>query len=223
MMELQKPRPLIHRWNGHDIHVLVDHPYVYLRAADVEAAAGIPPWSTGETLLLDDDTLTELNDGEYYPLDRARARALEVNTDQAAAFLAWLDEHEALFLEPSILERAHKPVPFTDAYEVRRAATLLSDDPTISIGRDRLFELMASLGWIRRGVAGTLDWRITALAHTNDWLTLRDVIVPAAGRTGKRTYRQVHVTPAGLNELRRTLHALGRSTPTTPPQPTLFD
>lgn len=218
MVELQQPRHLVHRVDGHDLHVLVDHPYVYLSAEDVEAIAGVPAWATGESLLLDEGQTVDLDGVTFYPLDEAVARAREesLTPERAARFLAWIEEHLPLILDPELLEHAHRVPSVTQSYTVAAAAEILDRDPAISMGRARLFEHMAFLGWIERRVG---DWAVTPLAHGRDWLVSRPVIVRG------RRYRQIHVTRAGLIELRRSLVASPAvsAIPASPAQPALFD
>lgn len=47
----------------------------------------------------------------------------------------------------------------TGDYSVADAAKVLSRDPNISIGRDRLFAFMAAEGWVFRGPSGRGGWR----------------------------------------------------------------
>ncbi|CAN7238710.1 phage antirepressor KilAC domain-containing protein [Microbacterium sp. LjRoot45] len=222
MVELQQPRPIIPRVDGQNLHILVDHPYVYLRRDDVEALAGIPPWGTGEKLLLDDDQVVDINGAEYYPLETAlhRARYESLTPSKADAFLQWVEAELPQYLTPEVLEAAHRVPAFSEAYTVAGAARLLDQDPEISTGRDRLFDHMAELGWIERNTEGVDAWIPTSTATSRDWLTLRTVYV--GPRRNARPYLQIHITNAGLTELRRTLAGTARST-TRPAHPTLFD
>ncbi len=227
MVELQQPRTLIHRLHGQDLRVLVDTPYVYLSRDDVEAIAGVPPWGTGDTLLTAaDEHSIEISGVTFIPLDVAtdRVRTDAIDQDRAAAFLAWLDEHAPTFTDPAVLELAHQPASFATAYTVAAAAKTIADELGIDLGRDRLFDHMDALGWIERNEPGG-PWVITVLPYNRDWLTLRAVSI-GPRRTGKtlRSYPQIHVTPAGLEELTETFRAL-RPAPKLRalPTPTLFD
>lgn len=226
MVELQQPRTLIPRVDGHDLHILVDHPYVYLRRDDVEHFAGIPPWSTGPTLLLDDHQVLEISGAEYYPLEWAITRALEdsLTPTRARRFVDWVRDELPAYVTDEQLENAHRTPGFVDAYTVTAAARILDQDPTISIGRDRLFDHMAQLGWIERNLTPDAEWVITRLPHDRDWLTLRTVTVgPKLRGTPQRRYLQIHITKGGLAELHRTLAGTGRPDPPAPTHPTLFD
>jgi hypothetical protein len=221
VVELARPRRLIPRWPGHgDLHLLVDDPVVYLRSADVERLAGIPPWGRGETLLLDDEALVLIDTVPYYTLAVAVGRAEYEDTVLAGEFVAWLDEQLPLLLDPAELERAHRVPGFAGAHTVTAAAKILARDLGLRLGRDRLFEHLAGLGWITRAGVDE-DWDVTSLAHDRDWLTRRPVAIPAPTRDRRRQYLQVHVTERGLAQLRTAL-AVGRPEP-PPPEPTLFD
>lgn len=226
MVALQQPRTLIHRVDGRDLRVLVDTPYVYLSRDDVEAIASVPPWSTGDTLIpAADEHSIEISGVTFIPIDAAVDRVHADSTDPAAAgkFLFWLDEHRPTFTDASVLELAHQPAPFTTAHTVAAAAALIAAELGISLGRDRLFDHMDSIGWIERNDS-TSPWIITALPHNNDWLTFRAVLV-GPRRSGKaRPYPQIHVTPAGLAQLTESFRNL-RPAPQLRalPTPTLFD
>lgn len=219
--EVATTRTLIPRWHGHgDLTIVLDGARVYVRADQVEDLAGIPPWSGGETLL--GDTWPLERDGRpYYELDDAIARCEAAHTDQAGEFLTWLRVTLDELLTDEVLDLAHRLPGFIGAHSIRTAARLLSDDPAIHIGQQGLFALLEQLGWIERGGA---DWAMTVIPRRNGWLTVRDVTIPAANRAHRRTYPQLHVTPAGLLELARTLHAYtpARETPAEP-HPTLFE
>jgi hypothetical protein len=224
---LTRTRKLIPRWFGHgDLTLVVDGDQVYARADQVEKLAGIPPWSTGETLLGDTWPL-EIDGYPYYHLDDAIVRAEAVATPEATDFLRWLREQLPLILADEVLDIAQRIPPFIGSYPVSTAARLLSEDPAVVIGQNGLFAHMCQLGWIVRAITVTPDapdWHITDTARRNGWLTVRDVIVPAANRARRRVYPQIYVTPAGLTELARTLHALHPDRdPQTPPHPQLFD
>lgn len=213
MVELAQPRKLLPRWPGHgDLTIVIDGAYTYLRADQVEQLAGIPAWGDGETVLPDEWPL-DVAGTPFYAIDDAVQKCERHGTALAAEFVSWLREFLST-VDDDALEQAHKVVHFTDAYSMTRAARILDADPTITMGRDRLFAYLEQLGWIERS-SPAHDWIITRRPHDRDWLTLRAVRVPAGNKTGWRDYLQVHVTPAGIAELRRTLHALNRGAPPT--------
>ncbi|WP_439593988.1 phage antirepressor KilAC domain-containing protein [Microbacterium sp.] len=220
MVELAPTRQLIPRWLGHgNLHILVERDRVFVRADQVEQLAGIPPWGRGEQLL--DDDWFEHAGNPYYPLEDAVSRCEFEGTATAAAFLEWLSDTVDELLIDEVLDQAQHIPGFIGSHPVRRAAELLDADPAISIGRTSLFAHMHHIGWIDREAG---DWQMTTLARRNGWLTLRDVTIPAANRQRRRTYPQIYVTPAGLAELRRTLHALNTHAPVpATTQATLFD
>lgn len=218
--ELARTATLIPQWHGHGpLRIEIRDDVVYLRADQVEQLAGIRPWSTGETLI--DDHWPTFGGHPFYELDVAIARCEAADTALAAEFLTWLTDQLRELLTDDTLVDAQQPHTFLDSYSVRRAATILDGDPAVSIGQNTLFAHMHSLGWIERS---TGDWTITPSARRNGWLTIRDVVIPAATKQRTRPYPQVYVTPAGLAELRRTLHALhDRLLPDDSPHPALFD
>ena len=219
MVELLQPRASIPRVDGHDIRLLIDHPHVYFRREDVEDFADIPPWGNGETLLLDEDQVIEVKGVEYYTLDTViyRARFDSLTPAKGDALLRWIESDLDQYLTPEALEAAHRAPSFADAYTVAAAAKRLDEEPGISMGRDRLFEHMANLGWIERNTVGVDAWVPTQLPTARDWIALRSVNI--GPRKAQRRYLQIHITNAGLEELRRTL----TSRPHIIAQPTLFD
>jgi hypothetical protein len=222
MVELLQPRTIISRINGRDIRLLVDHPYVYFRREDVEDFADIPPWGNGETLLLDDDQVIEVNGVEYYTLETVlyRARFDALSSEKGDELLRWIDAELDQYLTPEVLEAAHRAPSFAEAYTVAAAAKLLDQDPGVSMGRDRLFEFMSQLGWIERNTTGADAWIPTRLPTSRDWVAIRTVNV--GPRKSPTRYLQIHITNAGLAELRRALAATARPS-ARPVAPTLFD
>lgn len=222
LVELAHPRKLIPRWEKHgDLWIFTQDGTVYVRADQLEQLAGITPWSTGETLI-EDHWPTMIDGHPFYELDTAVARCEAEETALAAEFLTWLREQLELLLTDEALDQAQRIPSHFGSYSVNRAAKILDRDPAIRIGMHGLFAHMQLQGWITRAEVDS-DWTITPLAHRHGWLTLRNVIIPAATKVRRRTYPQVYVTPAGLDELRTTLHALLRSPPDEPTHPTLFD
>jgi len=210
-------RRLYARWPRHgnlDIRVNITDRSVWLRADQVEQLAGIPPWATGDTLLGDEEVLA-IGDAWFYDLDGAVAKCAHHGTALAVAFGDWVREFAA-DVDDQVLENAHQRVAFIHALTVAQAARVLDGDPAISMGRDRLFAHLEQLGWIERS-SPAHDWIITREAHQRDWLTLRTVTIPNGIDT--RPYLQVHVTHAGLDEIRRTLYALRRGDPAEQPTP----
>lgn len=218
MVELARTRTkLIHRMPGAgDLWVFVDGGAMYLRADQVEAIAGIPPWSTGE-LLVDVDTWETIDGHVCYPVEAAIARCEAAATPAASRFLAWLREI-LTSTDDDALDKAQLVPSFIGSHPVHVAARILSEDPEITIGRDGLFAFMHEAGWLNREGG---DWAVTHTARRNGWLTVRNVPVPGRGRV---PYPQTYITPAGLVELQQRLTAGRRHSPPEPTQhPTLFD
>ncbi|AVD98072.1 anti-repressor Ant [Mycobacterium phage Jebeks] len=96
-------------------------------------------------------------------------------------------------------------------YEVADAAKVLSRDPNISIGRDRLFSFMAAEGWIYRNRASG-RWRAYQTQIDNRRLTERfgrPYLHEPSGemRLGDPTIR---ITPKGMVELHKRLGGSGQ-------------
>lgn len=218
MAELARARTkLIHRMPSRgDLWMFVDQGAMFLRADQVEALAGIPPWAGGE-LLVDVDDWTILDGHACYPVEAAIARCESAATPTAAAFLNWLVEVIDQ-VDDDALDQAQATPGFIGSFPVEVAARMLSEAPEVTVGRNGLFVFMDHAGWVSRGQA---DWEITHAARRNGWLTIRHVPVPGRAR---RPYPQVYVTPAGLAELQQILTNGRRRTPPDPPRhPTLFD
>ncbi|OBH12879.1 hypothetical protein A5695_15315 [Mycobacterium sp. E1747] len=125
-----------------------------------------------------------------------RRQAAEAERDMA---LEWAAE-----LEPTAAAWTQLAESSGD-YEVADAAKVLSRDPKISIGRDRLFRFMCSEGWIYRGSSGR--WRIYQAQVDNGRLVEKvgkpfwhegrgEMVVPDP---------TVRITPKGLAELHKRL------------------
>lgn len=135
------------------------------------------------------------------------AEALRAAADQAER--AELAEAKVAELEPSAVawDRLHE---LGSDFDVADAAKILSRDPAISIGRDRLFDFMAERDWIFRGRNNR--WRTYQEQVDLDRLKVR----PGGSyhhkpsgeyRTGDPT---ILITPKGLAELRRLLGGSGQ-------------
>ena len=205
--ELQRPSKLIPRWIGHgDLTIIIDGPYVYLRAVDVESLAHVPAWGEGETIIGDEwpeELVGEAMGSEpYYELDQAIAKCRRHVDDQpaAAAFLAWLDATLPDLVDPEVVESARRPTPLVDAITVQRAARRLTEQG-LRIGRTGLFSTLEQLGWTRR--AGE-SWTLTALATDRQWATVRQIRHPDPRRKHE-TYEQIYITSRGFERLREDL------------------
>jgi hypothetical protein len=216
VLEETTQAPFKARWPGHgDLTIRVTDGVVYVHAGQLEQLAQISPW-TGEEQLFPTDWHTHKGDA-YYTLEEAVARLEATGTPQTRDLLTWLRTTVEDILTDEVLDRAYQLPSFMGSQPVALAASLLST-PTVPLGRKTLFAHMHHLGWITRHDG---DWELTTLARRSGWLTIRDVSIPAATKTGKRTYPQIYVTPAGLEELATTL---GHAPPVPhPPPPTLFD
>jgi anti-repressor protein len=92
-------------------------------------------------------------------------------------------------------------------YAVADAAKILSRDPAINIGRDRLFDFLKGRGWVYRGEANR--WRPYQRAIDCDRLAER--LQSSLEADGSRANRapQVRVTVKGIHELHRLLGGSG--------------
>jgi DNA-damage-inducible protein D len=128
---------------------------------------------------------------------------------------AWLveseDAREALSAELAVVRPAAQSwTALADAagdYAVADVAKILSRDPAITIGRDRLFEFLKGQGWIYRGEGGR--WRPYQRAVECDRLSER--MQSSLDADGSRVHRtpQVRVTTKGIHELHRLLGGSG--------------
>ncbi|NHI16833.1 phage antirepressor KilAC domain-containing protein [Microbacterium excoecariae] len=221
-MDLLQPIKLIPRWPGHgDLHVLVDGPYVYLDAADVERLAGIPAWEDGDTILADEWPHT-IDGTPHYRLDAALAKVQRhADVDTAAAFVTWLDETMPDLIDPRTVKAARRDAPLPEAITVAHAARELTA-AGLRLGRTGLFRYLAELGWLER--AGD-HWSLTDLSRAAGWATVRRIKHPAPGKGRHAAYDQTYITPAGMTELRRQLASARPSEVDGPraPHAPLFD
>jgi len=159
------------------------------------------------------------------------ADILAVVDDQPrpAAFLRWLEQrmHDlhkvgVHHFERPEAQRAYDvdehgtPVKTPEHFSIREAARILDRDPVISLGQGRLFELLATYGWIRRD--GNV-WRPAPGIPARGLLAVQDVAEKHYSR--HEPYPQVIVTVAGLHELQRRLG--GTSVLDLTPHPALIE
>ncbi|MEJ1087025.1 phage antirepressor KilAC domain-containing protein [Microbacterium sp. Mu-80] len=206
------------RWPHHgDLRILTDAGDVFVAATDLHALAEFD--TTGHPAILCSTVRWAKNPDadvvEYYTLADAVALLEAASTQQAADLLEWMlvEIPEVLTLQEH--DRATRMESFLTAFTVQQAAAILDRDPAVSVGRRALFEHLELIGWAARGLNGV--WLPMPAAIRDDWVTVRRVTV----RAGKNShpYPQLYITPAGLAELRRTLHALHPDAPATPPTP----
>lgn len=141
---------------------------------------------TVEQILSDPDTLIKL--------------ATDLKTEREARADA---EHRAQELEAPARSWQYLAAPGGD-FSVSTAAKVLSRDPDIEIGRDRLFKHMASMKWIfRRGEGKRRHWEAYQRAIGTGRL-VHKVSAPFLNeRTGEfeQPAPTIRVTPKGLHEL----------------------
>lgn len=183
--------------SGQQQMTTVNEPGLYsliLRSRKPEAKA-FKRWVTHEVL----PALRRAGRIETAPMDELELAERYVASIKARREL----EHRVAELEPaanawSTLATAHGDL------DVAQVAKVLSRDPAIQLGRDRLFTVMAQHGWIHRGAAG----RWTPYQRQID--VGRLTVLPSSHyhpRTGELVLDppQVRVTVKGLAELHRLL------------------
>lgn len=198
MAELVQPVTLVARWPHHgDLRIVVDGPYAYLRAVEVEQLAGIPAWGEGETVI-GDEWPEEFNGEPFYLLDAAMTK-LRRHLDEptASEFVAWLDEVLPNLLAPDTVAAARTSASFTRGVTVRHAARQLAG-AGIHLGRTGLFHTMHELGWTRRDGD---SWALTSLPLDREWAAVRQIRHPNPGKGRAASYDQIYILPAGLDEL----------------------
>lgn len=135
-------------------------------------------------------------------------RAIEIAKSERAARV----EAEARNRELEPAASAWRHLASSDGdYEVADAAKVLSRDPNINIGRDRLFSFMAAEGWIYRNRA-TGRWKVYQTQIDGGRLAEkfgRPFLHEPSGemRLGEPTIR---ITPKGVRELHKRLGGYGQ-------------
>lgn len=215
------------RWEHHgDLRILVDEDDldIFIAAEDLYALAELEP---AEDAAFDPHAhphphLRPLvtwsrNVGDplvaMYSLTDAVTVLEHSPTHQTAELLTWMRHTLPYVLRDEVLDSAVGLESFCDAYTVQQAAMILDRDPAIRIGRTTLFAHLEQIAWAHRDLAG--HWEPTSYAVRHQLLTVRDVTIRARTRAAER-YPQVYVTKTGLEELRRTLHALDQNPPVQP-------
>lgn len=214
------------RWPHHgDLRILVDVDTLeaFVVAADLHALAELDAEADLHPSIRPSTTWAKRPGApliEHYTLADAVA-VLEHNpTHQTRELLAWMRVQIPDVLHDDVIDHAVGLETFCTAYSVRQAAMILDRDPAVNLGRTRLFEHLERFGWTYRDIAS--HWRPTALATRHHLVTVRDVTV-MPGTRAAAPYPQLMITPTGLAELRRLLHALHPDTPATLPAPELLD
>lgn len=140
--------------------------------------------------------------GGYTAMPQTYAAALRELASSVEAREA--AEAQVKALEPSAAAWDHLASAEGD-YMVGDAAKILSRDPAIQLGQNRLFSRMSELGWVYRA-RGDNRWRVYQDAVEAGWLAE----IPQSHyhpRSGQLVLDspQVRVTPKGLRELHRRL------------------
>lgn len=174
-----------------------------------------------------DEVLPAIMDTGAYSLPTPRAAQLPQTFSEALRLAA--DEHDARVLaeakvaelEPAA-ESWETLASGTGDYSVADAAKILSRDPRIKLGQQRLFTHLMELHWLYRQ-AGDRKWRVYQTAITRGWLSE----IPASHyhpRTAELVIDapQVRVTVKGLQRLHQQFGGENRLALPTAPSERLF-
>lgn len=174
------------------------------------------PWVVAEDLLelldLDPDEVTSTQaegtwrDGSgqlrtCWRLGEALRVVHDHPTHQTAGFLAWLYDSLPLVMTADAIDAAVPSSSYVDAWDFAAAAHHLSRTG-IPVTRQGLILHLRDARLIARDQDS--HWAPTPLALRRGWLTTRTRKLPA----GQGLYPQVHITHAGLAEIRRQLSAI---------------
>jgi hypothetical protein len=183
----------IHRWLGHDLHMVIGTDYVVrFRAPDLVAALGLDLAVKPSSTWAYDDLVTILGDRATKPdavtlLGRLRHE---------------LSEYDRGIYGPVEVAASIAPEQRTDAIDMSTAASRVGD----SLGRvytgAQLREYLGELDWITRNDARR--WVPNPEQITAGTLVVLDVAIP----NQRDLYPQIHLTPDGLAAVTKlALHA----------------
>lgn len=210
------------RWHHHgDLRILVDETAVhdvFVSAADLRTLAEYEEDADYPHPTLRPHVTWAKRPGaellEFYPLADALAVIDHAPTHVTGDMVEWLREQLPLVLRDEVIDATIGLEDFLTSYTVAQAARILDADPAVSIGQRSLFEHLSHIGWAQRDLVG--HWMPTRHATRQGLLTIRAIVIRPRTKQAA-PYPQLYVTPAGLAELRRTLHALHPTTPSAPP------
>lgn len=110
-------------------------------------------------------------------------------------------------LEPAAASWNHLAAPGGD-YGVAAAAKVLSRDPEITIGRDRLFKHMAAIGWIFRTKGKRAHWEAYQQKALDTGRLAHKLSAPFFNEKTEEWEQPaptIRITPKGLHELHQSL------------------
>lgn len=145
---------------------------------------------TIEQILTDPDTLIKL------------ATDLKAERERRAAAETQVQE-----LAPAARSWKNLAAPGGD-FGVGAAAKVLSRDPTIEIGRDRLFKHMATIGWIFRTQGRRSHWEASQQKAIRTGRLVHKLSTPFFNERTEEWEQPaptIRITPKGLHELHRSL------------------
>lgn len=152
---------------------------------------------TVEQILTDPDTLIKL------------ATDLKASRERAAAA-----ENRARALEAPAKSWEHLAAPGGD-FSVSAAAKVLSRDPEISLGRDRLFKHMATIGWIFRTKGRRAHWEASQQKAIDTGRLTHKLSAPFFNERTEEWEQPaptIRITPKGLHQLHRSLGGSDQTT-----------
>lgn len=153
--------------------------------------------TTVEQILTDPDTLIKL------------ATDLKSSRERAAAA-----ENRARVLEAPAKSWEHLAAPGGD-FSVSAAAKVLSRDPEISLGRDRLFKHMATIGWIFRTKGHRPHWEASQQKAIDTGRLTHKLSAPFFNERTEEWEQPnptIRITPKGLHQLHRSLGGSDQTT-----------
>ncbi|RSZ61515.1 BRO-like protein [Corynebacterium hylobatis] len=153
--------------------------------------------TTVEQILTDPDTLIKL------------ATDLKASRERAAAA-----ENRARVLEAPAKSWEHLAAPGGD-FSVSAAAKVLSRDPEISLGRDRLFKHMATIGWIFRTKGHRPHWEASQQKAIDTGRLTHKLSAPFFNERTEEWEQPnptIRITPKGLHQLHRSLGGSDQTT-----------
>lgn len=152
---------------------------------------------TVEQILTDPDTLIKL------------ATDLKASRERAAAA-----ENRARALEAPAKSWEHLAAPGGD-FPASAAAKVLSRDPEISLGRDRLFKHMATIGWIFRTKGHRSHWEASQQKAIDTGRLTHKLSAPFFNERTEEWEQPaptIRITPKGLHQLHRSLGGSDQTT-----------
>lgn len=175
--------------------------YAAIMKSRAELAADFQDWVTDEVLP------SIRRNGAYMTPETIEQVLTDPDTIIHLATQIKRQQEKIAELTPAASSWEHLAAPGGD-YSVAGAAKVLSRDPNIEIGRDRLFKHMSEIGWIFRTAGKRAHWE----AYQDKAVKTGRLVHKLGGgfindKTGEWEQAQptVRITPKGLHELHKSL------------------